>query len=83
MPWLVVVSSPQRHSGRRWTSRNAWPRHITAFPVSGVFTFVRNEALTTAGIRGSRVAELIADLAAANQVSDRVVTLMRRGLLQD
>lgn len=58
-------------------------RHITAFPVSGVFTFVRNEALTTAGIRGSRVAELIADLAAAHQVSDRVVTLMRRGLLQD
>ncbi len=32
---------------------------ITAFPVSGVFTFVRDGELTTAGLRGSRVAELI------------------------
>jgi hypothetical protein len=57
--------------------------HITAFPVSGVFTFVRDGALTTAGLRGSRVAELISDLAAANQVGADVQHLMRTGLLQD
>lgn len=51
----------------------------TAFPVSGVFTFVRDEVLTTAGVRGSRVAELITDLAAANQVSDEVRQLMETG----
>jgi hypothetical protein len=52
---------------------------ITAFPVSGVFTFVRDGELTTAGLRGSRVAELIRDLAAANQVGEDVVHLMHTG----
>jgi hypothetical protein len=51
----------------------------TPFPVSGVYTFVRDEALTTAGLRGSRVAELISSLAASNQVEDSVQTLMRTG----
>jgi hypothetical protein len=54
-------------------------RHITAFPVTGVFTFVRDGSLTTAGLRGSRVAELISDLAAANQVAPDVEHLMRTG----
>lgn len=53
----------------------------TAFPVSGVYTFVRDGALTTAGLRGSRVAELITDLAAANQVADDVRHLMETGRL--
>lgn len=52
---------------------------VTPFAVSGVFTFVRDGELTTAGLRGSRVAELILDLAAANQVEDEVVHLMRTG----
>lgn len=52
---------------------------ITAFPVSGVFTFVRDGELTTAGLRGSRVAELISDLAAANQVAPDVRQLMHTG----
>lgn len=52
---------------------------ITAFPVSGVFTFVRDGELTTAGLRGSRVAEIIRDLAAANQIGDDVQHLMRSG----
>ena len=52
---------------------------ITAFAVSGVFTFVRDGELTTAGLRGSRVAELIGDLAAANQVGDDVRHLMHTG----
>ena len=52
--------------------------HITAFAVSGVFTFVRDARLTTAGLRGSRVAELIDDLAAANQTSSEVARLFTR-----
>jgi hypothetical protein len=52
---------------------------VTVFPVSGVFTFVRDGELTTAGLRGSRVAELIRDLAAANQVGDDVQHLMHTG----
>lgn len=55
---------------------------VSAFPVSGVFTFVRDAALTTAGLRGSRVAELINDLAAANQVSAEVAHLMGTGRLR-
>ena len=51
--------------------------HITPFAVAGVHTFVRDGELTTAGIRGSRVAELIRDLAAINQVSPEVRKLMR------
>lgn len=53
--------------------------HITAFPVSGVFTFVRDDTLTTAGLRGSRVAELIRDMAATNQIADDVRALMHTG----
>ncbi|WP_219815468.1 hypothetical protein [Arthrobacter sp. B0490] len=52
---------------------------ITAFPVSGVFTFVRDGELTTAGLRGSRVAELITAMAASNQVEPAVQTLMHTG----
>jgi hypothetical protein len=55
--------------------------HITPFAVSQVCTFVRDGELTTAGLRGSRVAELITDLAALNQVSAEVRTLMHTGRL--
>jgi hypothetical protein len=56
--------------------------HLTAFPVSGVFTYVRDGRLTDAGLRGSRVAELMTRLAALNQVSDEVRHLMRTGTLE-
>ena len=49
--------------------------HVTAFPVVGVHTFVRDGRLTTAGLRGSRVAELVTDLAALNQVGPEVRAL--------
>jgi hypothetical protein len=52
---------------------------ITPFAVSGVFTFVRDGQLTTAGLRGSRVAELIVDLAALNQEGADVTELMHFG----
>jgi hypothetical protein len=58
-----------------------WARYITSFPVAGVHTFVRDGLLTTAGLRGSRVAELIDDLAAVNQVSPAVQHLIATGLL--
>lgn len=51
---------------------------ITAFAVTGVFTFVRDACLTTAGLRGSRVAELIDDLAALNQTAPEVTELFTR-----
>jgi hypothetical protein len=53
--------------------------YVTPFPVTGVHTFVRDGRLSTAGLRGSRVAELISDLAAANQVGDDVRHLMATG----
>lgn len=55
--------------------QNMVASHATAFAVSGVFTFVRDEALTLAGIRGSRVAELITDLAASNQTEREIADL--------
>jgi hypothetical protein len=48
---------------------------ITTFKVSGVYTFVRDGGLTTAGLRGSRVAALIDDLAALNQTEPQVARL--------
>jgi hypothetical protein len=54
-------------------------QHISAFAVEGVFTYVRDSKLTTAGLRGSRAAQLIEALAAANQVSPDVEHLMRTG----
>jgi hypothetical protein len=53
----------------RWRDLTA---HITAFAVSGVHVFVRDGRLTTAGLRGSRPAELVAALAAQNQTDQRV-----------
>jgi hypothetical protein len=57
-------------------------RHLTAFSVSGVYTYVRDGQLTTAGLRGSRAAALIAQLGAINQVSPDVEYLIRTGKLR-
>lgn len=53
--------------------------HVTAFPVSGVYTFVRDGRLSAAGLRGSRAAELITRLAATNQLTPEVEGLFTRG----
>jgi len=50
-------------------------RYITPFGVSGVYTYVRDAIMTTAGVRGSRQAELISQLGAINQTHDDVETL--------
>jgi hypothetical protein len=45
---------------------------IGAYLVTGVYTFVRNGLPTTAGLRGSRAAELIDRIGAANQLAAEV-----------
>ena len=59
-------------------AQRATAASITAFAVSGVFTFVRDGRLTTAGLRGSRAAELVTGLAAANQAEAEVERLFVR-----
>lgn len=54
----------------------AQPKHldaIGAYRVSGVYTFVRDGSPTTAGLRGSRSAELIDQVGAANQLAPEIV----------
>ncbi len=53
--------------------------YVSAFAVSGVYTYVRDKQLTTAGLRGSRQAQLIERLGANNQLADDVRGLMHAG----
>lgn len=53
--------------------------YVTAFAVSGMYTYVRNKELTLAGLRGSRSAQLIERLGATNQAADDVRHLMLTG----
>ena len=55
--------------------------HVAAFAVSGVYTYVRDKTLTTAGLRGSRPAQLIERLGAANQIAADAKTLLFTGSL--
>ena len=55
--------------------------HVSAFAVSGVYTYVRDKTLTTAGLRGSRPAQLIERLGAANQIAPDVKGLLFTGAL--
>jgi hypothetical protein len=55
---------------------------LKAFAVSGLYTYVRDSQLTTAGLRGSRAAELIDYLGAANQRGSDVEHLLLTGTLQ-
>ena len=48
-------------------------RSVGAFLVTGVYTYVRDGVLTTAGLRGSRTAELIERMGAVNQTRDEVI----------
>ena len=47
-------------------------RSVGAFLVTGVYTYVRDGVITTAGLRGSRTAELIERIGAVNQTRDEV-----------
>lgn len=46
---------------------------LGAYLVTGFYTFVRDGVLTTAGLRGSRGAELIDNIGAANQIAPDIV----------
>jgi hypothetical protein len=56
---------------------------LKAFAVSGLYTYVNDKKLTTAGLRGSRAAELIDYLGAINQRSPDVEHLLLHGSLLD
>lgn len=59
-------------------------RHVAelkAFAVSGLYTYVRDGKLTTAGLRGSRAAGLIDYLGAINQQAPEVEHLLMKGVL--
>jgi hypothetical protein len=62
-------------------SQNTHIAYVSAFAVSGVYTYVRDKQLTTAGLRGSRAAQLIERLGANNQVAADVRDLMQTGSL--
>lgn len=47
-------------------------RSIGVFPVTGVYTYIRDGVITAAGLRGSRSAQLIRHLGAVNQIQDDV-----------
>ena len=56
-------------------------RHIEAigaYLVSGVYTYIRDGKPTTAGLRGSRQAELIDTIGAANQLEAKVTDMFVR-----
>lgn len=57
-------------------------RHVkalAAYLVTGVYTFVRDSMPTIAGLRGSRVAEIIEKVGATNHVAPDVIKLFVRG----
>jgi hypothetical protein len=54
-------------------------RSIGTFRVSGVYTYVRDGVITTAGLRGSRTAELIEQIGAVNQTRDEVTRRFLQG----
>ncbi|WP_420994184.1 hypothetical protein ACKI2N_009515 [Cupriavidus sp. 30B13] len=53
-------------------------RSVAAFLVTGVYTYIRDGVLTTAGLRGSRTAEIIEQMGAVNQTEDDVASLFAR-----
>ena len=51
-------------------------KQISLFPERSVYTFVYDGQITLAGQRGSRVAELITEVGATNQLKNDIVSLM-------
>jgi len=56
--------------------------YVSAFAVSGVYTYVRDKKLTLAGLRGSRPAQLIERIGAVNQTGEDVCHLVSTGRIQ-
>jgi hypothetical protein len=55
-------------------------RSVGACLVTGIYTYVRDGVITTAGLRGSRTAELIERIGAVNQTRDEVTRLFLQDL---
>ncbi|MBM2815572.1 MAG: Ethyl tert-butyl ether degradation EthD [Ignavibacteria bacterium] len=51
-------------------------KQISAFPQRTAFTFVQDDEITLAGMRGSKVADLILNIGATNQVREDIIALM-------
>lgn len=77
--WPNRIQAEAFLSGPRHAALSeAMATHVSAlgcFLVAGVYTFIRDGALTTAGLRGSRPAELIEQLGALNQTTEEVARL--------
>lgn len=57
--------------------QSKYVRSLGVFLVTGVYTYVRDGIVTTAGLRGSRAAEMIEQLGAVNQLNPTVANLFR------
>lgn len=85
---LVEVAWTSRLAAEDYLASDAYRPHadalsrhasaLGAFMVCGIHTFIRDGHLTTAGLRGSRAAELIERLGARNQTLDDVTRLFHR-----
>ena len=73
----TFLTSPAHQRATEQQSKHI--SRLAAFRVSGVFTYIRDGVLTTAGLRGSRAAELIRDLGALNQLTPQVQHLIKTG----
>ncbi|WP_239807504.1 EthD domain-containing protein [Croceicoccus hydrothermalis] len=82
---LLEVAWGSRIDAERWMASEDYATHAYALGqqakamggwlVEGVYTYIRDGALTTAGVRGSRPAMLIERAGALNQVQDEVTRL--------
>jgi hypothetical protein len=86
---ILEVAWTDRLAAEAWLRSDAYAAqakalssHVSdlgAFLVKGVYTFIRDGRLSTAGLRGSRPAALIEQLGAFNQISNEVTRLFQRG----
>jgi hypothetical protein len=58
------------------SEQKAYIKQLSVFPQRTAFTFVYDNEITLAGMRGSKVADLILNIGATNQVRNDIVELM-------
>jgi hypothetical protein len=54
-------------------------RSVGVLMVTGVYTYIRDGVITTAGLRGSRTAEIIEHIGAVNQIQNDVTRRFVQG----
>lgn len=60
------------------TDQAKYIRQISVFPERTAFTFIYNDKMTVAGLRGSNIANLIKNIGAINQLKDDIVQLINK-----